>query len=86
MTDQLSREDGGSTASAKDSSAALPRRRRSRRVLYVNEVDRQLLDKGLTPSWEQQVSESDLLSTGVHVRSNDDRLRENVPPHSHSRL
>lgn len=86
MTDQLSREDGGSTASAKDSSAALPRRRRPRRVRYVSEVDQQLLDRGLAPSWDQKVSESDLASADLRVQSNDQRLRENVPPHSHSRL
>lgn len=80
-----------------DQAPAQPRAaKRRRRVVYVSEVDQRLLELGLEPSWDQQVSEADRalrgdLSLGGegaqrHVDdSNDQRLLENVPPHSHAR-
>lgn len=71
------------------------RRRRPRRAFYVSEADRHLLELGLPPSWEQQVSDADrdLFScrgTGSAMQegssSNDQRLLEAVPPHSHTKM
>lgn len=65
-------------------------RKTRRRAVFVSEVDQRLVALGLEPSWEQKVSESGLEASGSIASSqnagtNDRRLAENVPPHSHAR-
>lgn len=73
-------------------------RKKRRRAVFVSEADQRLLELGLEPSWEQKVSDTDreLLSDATATprgadypaessQSNDQRLLENVPPHSHAR-
>lgn len=62
------------------------RGRGSRRVRYVSEVDQRLIALGLAPSWEEGVSEGDVRFGLGEVETNDQRLLENVPPHSHAKL
>lgn len=70
--------------------APTPKRRR-RLAVYVSEVDRALLDKGLAPSWEDRVTEADFRPGSMRDSSdrgdgaNDRRLLENVPPHAQAR-
>lgn len=62
-------------------------RKKRRRVVHVNEVDRELILRGLPPSWEQ--SASDLPGTHGGASSddnNDERLLSELPPHWHPRL
>ena len=71
-----------------------------RRAVLISEVDRRLVEKGLPPSWEEKVTESDLGISASDLRdgegqalegasrgdgANDRRLLENVPPHAQPR-
>lgn len=69
-----------------DPSATKKTASRHRRVVYISEVDQRLLERGLEPSWEQKISSEDIeLSGGAKAASNDSRLKEDIPPHSHAR-
>lgn len=72
-------------------SAGGTERRKRRRVVYVSEVDQHLLSQGLQPSWDDKVAVSDLRpgsfmdSPDIGDGANDQRLLDNIPPHSQAR-
>ncbi|WP_022867478.1 hypothetical protein [Schaalia vaccimaxillae] len=70
--------------------AHAPKKKR-RVATYVSPVDRDLLDKGLPPSWEDRVRAEDTRpgsmadSADRGDGANDRRLIDNVPPHFQAR-
>ncbi|MDO4258993.1 MAG: toxin [Actinomycetaceae bacterium] len=59
--------------------------KKRRRAIYINEVDRSRLERGIPPSWEEKSDHDDhLTDDGALVDdgdSNDQRLLGEVPPH-----
>lgn len=58
--------------------------KRSRRCArYISQQDRQALEQGKTPSWEETASGIEVSSAPEvgEDNSNDERLITNVPPH-----
>lgn len=88
-------ENAAEDVGSQDAHPTRARRRRPRRAVYISEADRHLLELGLPPSWDQRVSDADLDMSNADVErsdnrdgsaSNDRRLLEAVPPHSHARM
>lgn len=67
--------------------------RRRRRVLFVNDVDSRLSDRGIPTSLEDRVSDQERQDAAdkAHIvgeddQSNTQRLNDNVPPHAQARI
>lgn len=72
--------------------AAAPGGRKRRRVaIFVSEVDRRLIERGVPPSWEDRVTPEDSWPGAMRDvpdrgdGANDQRLLDNVPPHAQPR-
>ena len=93
MSEELHSEDEAALGAVPGQSrGATARRRRRRRVAtFVSDVDQQLIDKGLAPSWEDRVTDADIRPGSMRDSpdrgdgANDRRLMENVPPHAQAR-
>lgn len=84
--------DAGKNRVPDESRGAGARRGRRRRVAtFVSDVDQHLIDKGLAPSWEDRVTDTDIRPGSMRDSpdrgdgANDRRLMENVPPHAQVR-
>ena len=93
MSEELHSEDEAALGAVPGQSrgAGARRGRRRRVATFVSDVDQQLIDKGLAPSWEDRVTDADIRPGSMRDSpdrgdgANDRRLMENVPPHAQAR-